>query len=124
MTTPHELDAEIAALPATPVTDADLNARAVLMAQRIELDQITRATMEANGRPKLRGNLVVNIPDDLSLTNFYGERGRTCQARVEDGRRVLDLFIGEFQRLLMGRDGLLWQNCNPDAMRHLVSPNV
>jgi hypothetical protein len=36
---------------------------------------------------------------------------------------VLDLYVGEFKNLLMGGDGLLWQNENPDAMRALVSPN-
>jgi hypothetical protein len=121
----EDIDAELALLPATPVTDADLDARATLMARRIELDQATRATAAENSRPKLRGNLVISIPDGLALTNFYGERGRVCQVRMtEDGHKVLDLFVGEFKNLLMGADGLLFQNCNPDAMSHLAAPNA
>jgi len=116
----EDLDAELARLPAAPVTDADRDARATLMAARITLDQATKATAAANSRPTLRGNLAVNVPPAIGTSTFYSDRGRVAQARVtEDGRVVLDLFVGEFKSLLMGRDGLHWQNSNLEAVRAL-----
>lgn len=118
--TVEDLDAALLRLPATPKTDEDLNARAALMARRIELDQAAKATAEANRQPRPRGNLVVNVPTATGTTNYYSHKGRIAQSRMaEDGRVVLDLFVDEFKSLLMGRDGLIWQNCNPEVMRAL-----
>jgi hypothetical protein len=119
----EEIDAELVRLPTTPTNDADFNARAALMARRCELDQAARAA--ANRQPKPRGNLQVFVPPTLGISHFISERGREAQARMtEEGRLVLDLFVGEFKGLLSGQNGhsLLWQECNPDAMRALGQP--
>jgi hypothetical protein len=124
MTTLQDLDAALARLPATPVTDQDLDARAALMARRIELSQAAKATAEANRQPKPRGNLVISVPAGVGTSHYYSDRGRVAQSRVtEAGAVVLDLFVGEFKALLSSRDGLLWQNANPDAMRALAGQN-
>jgi hypothetical protein len=113
----EDIDIELARLPTTPTTDVDLNSRATLMARRIELSQGAKATAEANRQHKPIGNLIVNVPQSLGISNYYGERGRTTQSRVtEDGKVVLDLFEGEFKTLLMGRHGLEWQTANPDLL--------
>jgi len=117
------LENQLAELRAAEVVEAD--ARAAIIMRKSEAEQAARAASFEASRPKLRGNLVVNVPDDNGLSHFYGERGRVCQVRMtEDGRKVLDLFFGEFKTLLMGQDGLSWQNCNPDAMRSLGIPNA
>jgi hypothetical protein len=100
-------------------TDADLEARHRLMVQRIELDQAARHAA-ANSRPQPRGNLMIYVPPSMGSTTYYGPTGRSAQARVADnGRLVIDLFVGEFKSLLMGRDGLHWHNSNPEAVRAL-----
>jgi hypothetical protein len=117
----EQLDAALAQLPATPVTDADLDARATLMARRITLYQAAKATAEANRRPKLQGNLVVNIPASVGSTQLYGKNGRVAHPRViEGGRIVIDLFIDEFKSLLMHREcGLAWHNANHELLQRL-----
>jgi hypothetical protein len=112
-----ELDAALALIPATPKTDADLDARATLTARRIELDQAARAAAaEASRPPKPRGNLTVTIPAKLGISHFSSNTGRVVQARSEGGRTVLDLFAPEFAALRMGPQGLLWEQANCDLM--------
>jgi hypothetical protein len=113
MMTLNEIDLALAAIPATPTTDADLDARATLTARRIELDQAEKATAAADRLPKLKGNLVVTIPAKLGISHFSSNTGRVVQARSEGGRRVLDLFQPEFRSLLMSANGLLWEQ-EPD----------
>jgi hypothetical protein len=112
----QELDAALALIPATPKTDADLDARATLTARRIELDQAEKATAAAARLPKLKGNLVVTIPAKLGISHFSSNVGRVVQARIEGGRPVLDLFAPEFAALRMGPQGLLWEQANSDLM--------
>ncbi len=119
----EDIDKELARLPATPKTDDDLNARAALMARRIEIDQAAKVVRDAaSGRQPARGGIQVTIPDGLGLSHFFGTNGRVATARVaEDGRRVLDLFVHEFRTLLGDRQyGLDWHNCNPEALRQLA----
>jgi hypothetical protein len=120
MMTLDELDAALAKIPATPKTDADLDARAALMAKRCELFQAEKATA-ANSQPKPRGNLVVNVPAGAGLTHMYGIEGRTIQARVaDDGRVVIDLFPQEFKSLLADRKyGDLFRKANHECLRRL-----
>ena len=68
-----------------------------------------------------RGNLVVNVPGEIGLSHFYGNRGRVVCARVtEDGILVLDLFMDEFRTLLSDRHhGLAWLKANPEAVRQM-----
>jgi hypothetical protein len=119
-----EIDAALMRLPTTPTTDEDRNLRADLVRRRGELEQAAKTTAEANGQPKPRGNLMVFVPPAIGTSTYYSDRGRVAQSRAtEDGRVVLDLFVGEFKSLLMGRDGLLWQNLNPDAMLAIAGQN-
>lgn len=123
MQTLQELDDALAQLPASPRTDADLEARATLMARRIDLANSARAVRDAAaGRQPPRGNLVVNVPAGVDTSHYYGRDGRVAVARIaEDGRAVLDLFLGEFKQLLMDRKhGLDWQNANPEILREAV----
>ena len=128
----EELDVALAQLPASPKTDKDLDARAVLMARRIELDQAAKATAAANSRPQPRGNLVVNVPPGVGTSHYYSNInatnraagsawGRVVVSRVtEDGRVVLDLFPQEFKDLLGDKKfGKLWHDYNPDALHSL-----
>jgi hypothetical protein len=117
----EDIDAELALLPATPVTDADLNARAALMSQRITLDQAAKATAEADRQPKPRGNLVIRVPAGAGTSHYFSERGRVAQSRVtDDGCVVIDLFPAEFRQLLMDkRFGRDWHDNNPEALRAL-----
>jgi hypothetical protein len=119
----QELDAALALLPASPKTQEDLEARATLMARRIELDQAARAAA-VNSRPKPRGGLVVNVPVNVGATHLYGKGGRVCQSRMtEDGRVVMDLFPDEFKSLLASKKhGHDWHNANPEALRALGQP--
>jgi hypothetical protein len=118
----QKLDDEIAGIPTSPKTDEDFDRRAELMARRIQLDQAIRAAA-ANSRPQPCGNLVVNVPDGVGLSHYYGSGGRVCQIRMtEDGRAVLDLFQAEFKDLLMSANGLAWQACNSDVMHSLGQP--
>jgi len=113
----EDIDRELARLPATPKTDADLDARAALMARRIQIDQAAKVAADANSRPKPRGNLTVNVPPSMGVSNYYSAQGRSAQSRTtDDGRLVIDLFAGEFKSLLMGRDGLEWQNANHELL--------
>jgi hypothetical protein len=117
MMTLNEIDLALAAIPATPKTDADLDARATLTARRMEIEQAQRAAAaEATRPPKPRGNLIVNIPAKLGITDFISNNGRVAKARVEGGRAVLDLFQPEFTTLLTGPQGLLWQRDNEDLL--------
>jgi hypothetical protein len=126
----NDIDIELARLPTTPKTDADLDARATLMARRIELDQAAKAKDEANRRPRPRGNLVVYVPPGVGTSHYYSNTnatsradgsgwGRMVQSRVtEDGRVVLDLFMQEFKDLLADKKfGQLWHDFNPEALR-------
>jgi hypothetical protein len=128
----EKLDQQLARLPAAPVTDADLDARATLMARRITLDQAIKAEAQANKYPQPRGNLVVYVPPEAGTSHFYSNQnatnrqggsawGRVVQSRVtEDGRVALDLFPQEFRDLLGDkRFGQLWQLHNPEAMHTL-----
>jgi hypothetical protein len=117
----QNIDAALARLPATPKTDKDLDARAALMARRIELDQAARITSAASSQRQQRGNLVVNVPAAVGTTHHYSGRGRVSQSRVtEDGRVVLDLFPEEFRTLLADRRfGHDWHNSNPEAVQAL-----
>ncbi len=117
----EQLDAALARLPATPVNDEDLAARATLMAARITLDQAAKAMAEADSRPKPKGNLAIFVPAAVGTSTYYSDRGRVAHARVaDDGRFVLDLYPAEFRSLLMGLDdGLHWQTANPEAVRAL-----
>jgi hypothetical protein len=119
--TVQKLDEALARLPASPVTGEDIEARAALMARRIELDQSARAAA-ANSRPQPRGGLVVNVPVNVGTTHLYGRGGRVACSRVaEDGRVVIDLFQDEFKRLLGDRMyGQAWHDANPEALRRLV----
>jgi hypothetical protein len=115
----QEIDAALAQLPASPKTDADLDARATLMTRRIELDQSIRRAA-ANSRPQPQGDLVVNVPAGAGISHLYGRNGRVVRSRLtEDGRLVLDLSMQEFKHLLMSRQGFEWERSNPDAMRRL-----
>jgi hypothetical protein len=116
----QKLDEALARLPASPVTGEDIEARAALMARRIEVDQSTRAAA-ANSRPQPRGGLVVNVPVNVGTTHLYGRGGRVACSRVaEDGRVVMDLFPDEFKRVLADRKhGHDWHNANPEALRRL-----
>jgi hypothetical protein len=117
MTTLEEIDAALAKIPATPVTDADFDERSRLMAQRCELEQAEKAAAAAaNSKPKPRGNLIVTIPAKLGISHFSSNTGRVVQARSEGGRTVLDLFAPEFAALRMGPQGLLWEQANSDLM--------
>jgi hypothetical protein len=117
----EKLDEALALLPATPTTDSDLDRRAALMAQRITLDQATRAAA-ANSRPQPRGGLIVNVPPGVGTSHYYSNRARVAQSRVtEDGRVVLDLFPQEFRTLLSDRRfGQLWHDENPEALSQLA----
>jgi hypothetical protein len=126
----NTIDARLAELPATPVTDADLDARAALMRRRIEIDQAAKATAEANSRPQPRGSLVVNVPPGVGTSHYYSNAttraagsawGRVVQSRVtEKGGVVLDLFPQEFRELLGEKKfGQLWHNHNPEAVHAL-----
>ena len=117
----EELDAQLAQLPASPKTDEDLVARAKLMARRIELDNAARSVRDAaaGGQPA-RGNLVVNVPGEIGLSHFYGNKGRVVCARMIEGVLVLDLFLNEFRTLLSDRrHGLAWQKANDEAVRYM-----
>ena len=117
----QEIEAALAQLPASPKTDADLDARATLMARRIELDQSIRRAA-ANSRPQPRGGLIVNVPPGVGTSHYYSNRARVAQSRVtEDGRVVLDLFPQEFRTLLSDRRfGQLWHDENPEALSQLA----
>ena len=103
MQTLQELDEALAQLPASPKTDADLDARATLMARRIELANADRAVREAASRRQPpRGNLAVRVPNNLNISHFHSLNGRVVVARVaEDGHVVLDLHPSEFKNLLI-----------------------
>jgi len=59
----------------------------------------------------------VNVPPSMGVSNYYSAQGRSAQSRTtDDGRLVIDLFAGEFKSLLMGRDGLEWQNANHELL--------
>jgi hypothetical protein len=117
----EKLDQELARLPASPVTDEDLQARATLMAKRIELDQSIRRAAAAKSRPQQQGNLVVNVPPGVGISHFYGRSGRVVSARATENGLVLDLFVDEFKTLLMSRvNGLDWNNANPAALAQIA----
>ena len=113
----QKLDEALAQLPAS---QENLETRAALMARRIEFDQAARAAA-ANSRPQPRGNLVVNVPDGVGISHFFGNGGRVVRSRIaDDGRLVLDLFLDEFKNLLASRQhGLDWQIANPEALQRL-----
>jgi hypothetical protein len=126
------LDARLAELPATPITDSDLEERATLMRRRIEIDQAAKATAQANRYPQPRGSLVVYVPPEAGTSHYYSNQnatnrtagsawGRVVQSRVaEDGRVVLDLFPQEFKDLLGDKKfGQLWHDYNSDALHSL-----
>jgi len=96
--------------------------RARLTERRIELDNAARAVRDAaSGRQPPRGNLVINVPDGVGISHFYGNGGRLCCSRVaDDGRLVLDLFMNEFRNLLASRQhGRAWETANPEALQRL-----
>jgi hypothetical protein len=128
----NTIDARLAELPATPITDSDLEERARLMARRIALDQAAKAESQASKYPQPRGSLVVYVPPEAGTSHYYSNQnatnrtagsawGRVVQSRVaEDGRVVLDLFPQEFRDLLGDkRFGQLWHNYNPEAVHAL-----
>jgi hypothetical protein len=116
MMTLNEIDLALAAIPATPSTDADFDARSRLVAHRIDVEQAEKAAAHAASLPKVTGNLVVTIPAKLGVTDFVSVNGRVAKARMDSGRVVLDLFAPEFASLRAGPQGLLWERANADLM--------
>jgi hypothetical protein len=120
VTTLAELDTELARLPATPITDEDLDARARLTGRRIELIIAAKDVAEAIARPKPRGSLVVYVPENVGISHYYSNTGnRVALSRVtDDGRVVIDLFPAEFKSLLADRQyGLSWESANHEALQ-------
>lgn len=108
----HELDtidARLAELPATPVTDSDLDERARLMIRRCELAQAARA---APPKAAPAGTVTVFLPDSSGATHMYDIAGREFRAHDLDGRRVIDIPPVMFRSLLAGPHGQDWDLAN------------
>jgi hypothetical protein len=94
-----EIDKELMRLPASPVRDEDIGARAELMTKRIELVSAQRAAAEA---PKpLSSTVPVNVPDDLG--GILTSTGSYIFAEIVDGKRVIKMPWGDFHALVTAR---------------------
>jgi hypothetical protein len=105
------IDARLAELPATPVTDADLDERARLTVQRYELAQAARA---APPKAAPAGCVTVFLPDSSGATHMYDIAGREYRTHDLDGRRVIDIQPVMFRSLLAGSHGQDWELANQD----------
>jgi hypothetical protein len=105
------IDARLAELPATPVTDSDLDERARLMIRRCELAQAARA---APPKAAPAGTVTVFLPDSSGATHMYDIAGREFRAHDLDGRRVIDIPPAMFRHLLTGSHGQDWERANQD----------
>jgi hypothetical protein len=120
MMTLEELDAALLLLPRSPVTQEDIEARAMLTRRRHELAVAARDAAAASNRHQPVGNFVVSVPAGIGVTHFYGKGGRVVCSRMTEEGVVLDLFPDEFKTLLAdGKHGLAWHNANPEALRRL-----
>jgi hypothetical protein len=117
----QEIDAALAALPASPVTDADLLARANLMRRRGEL---IGAALTESARPRVHpGNLVVSVPEGISCV--YTMSGITRVTETVDGRQIIRMTTAEFRNLLSGGTmGQQWALANPEIMRQLAAADM
>jgi hypothetical protein len=99
----NEINTALLKIPATPVSDADIEARASLARQRGEIIEAERAKAAA---PKpIAGAVAVAVPDELGGIISYST-GRFLHAEIVDGRRVIRMPIVDFHKLMTsGKNG-------------------
>jgi hypothetical protein len=112
----EEIERELRRLPATPVTDEDLYARAELTSKKfaIEADARELATRRAAAERKQTWGLpLANVPQgvDCAMTHT----GRTVVADIVGERRVMRLTAEEVRQLAVGNPN--WTDLNPDLLR-------
>jgi hypothetical protein len=124
MKTLEEIDGELALLPASPTTDADISSRAALMVARIEM---INAARQAAAAPKPQtGGIVINVPPNIGA--LQTSDGKIRNVEIVDDRRIVRLSgWADFIALLRGREGLEWQNLNSEpggAIERLAAANL
>jgi hypothetical protein len=112
----EQIDAALAALPASPVTDEGISARADLMWKRGEI--ISTRLTEAARPCVVPGNLEVVVPAGVSCV--YTGHGLTRMTETVDNRQVIYMTAGEFRALIGGQTGGAWVAENPEIVRQLA----
>ena len=112
----EQIDAALAAMPASPTTDEDIEARAALAWKRGEL--ISAALTDA-ARPHVRpGNLMVNVPEGVSCVCTM--HGVTRVTETVDGCQIIRMTAGEFRSLIGGATGGAWAAANAHILAQLA----
>jgi hypothetical protein len=100
--------------------------QAALLMRLGDLAAAKRAIADAMvGRAPRRGDMVVRVPDNLTLSHFYGADGRCATVRLDEaGNRVIEIFSDEWITLVRGPDGQSWEASNVDVVRDHVVPHM
>jgi hypothetical protein len=115
----EEIDQEMMRLPASPVRDEDIYARADLAMKRHEAIAAAReaaARHAAAEKKQVWGLPLVNVPagiDCVLIPNGHAD-GRTVVADVVDGRRVMQLTRHDLIWLSIGNHA--WTDLNQDLL--------
>jgi hypothetical protein len=115
MMTLEEIDAALAALPASPVTRDQILERAALMRRRIELVDVAR---RPEAMPPVPHEIAVVTPAGISCILTAADK--VLYAEFIDGRPAIKMGWPDFSRLVRSPNGgHLWANANPGLLQQL-----
>jgi hypothetical protein len=115
----EEIDAQLAAMPASPEDRDTILARADLARKRIELLEAARRHELPQPLP---GEIAVCVPDGISCILTVTDQVRFAERL--DGQLVIKMGWADFARLVRSRDGgHRWAEQNPALVQQLASFN-